>query len=228
MLRGQRSRAFVKASTKLEQCGLTSSARHASTVYSPLARSGFKHGLRVNQAIKFSGKLERGFTLLELLVVVMIIGILATFAIVSIGNRALDDRLEVESKRLEQILKLASEEAETKGIELGFRYTKEQYEFLATDKDGLWAPYTDAGPLRPREIPAPFYLELSIEDRPVPPAEDATDNKNQKIEPQIMLLSSGEITAFGLAIKAENYSPYYQLKADTLGKFSRSRIEEGQ
>lgn len=193
-----------------------------------LAHDRSESALKVRKHIKFSGKLEQGFTLLELLVVVMIIGILATFAIVSIGNRALDDRLEVESKRLEQVLKLASEEAETKGFEIGFRFTKDQYEFLVTDKDGLWKPYTDAGPLRPREIPAPFYLELSIEDRAVPPAEDGIDSKNKKIEPQIMLLSSGEITAFEIAIKAENYSPYYRLQADTLGKFSRTRFEEGQ
>ena len=163
-----------------------------------------------------------GFTLLELLVVIVIIGILATFATLSIGNRALDDRLEVESQRLEQIMKLASEEAETKGIEIGFRYTQEQYEFLAIDKDGHWATYTT------RKIPQPFYLELRIEDRPVAPASDAPDSKDKKIEPQILLLSSGEVTAFTLDIKAENYAPYYHLQADTLGKFTRERHGEDQ
>ncbi len=125
-------------------------------------------------------------------------------------------------------MKLASEEAETKGIEIGFRYTQEQYEFLAIDKDGHWAPYTTSGPLRPRQIPQPFYLELRIEDRPVAPASDAPDSKDKKIEPQILLLSSGEVTAFTLDIKAENYAPYYHLQADTLGKFTRERHDEGQ
>lgn len=169
-----------------------------------------------------------GFTLIELLVVIVIIGILATFATLSIGNRALDDRLEVESQRLQQILRLASEEAETKGIEIGFRYTQEQYEFLATDKNGRWVPYTASGPLRPRQIPQPFYLELRIEDRPVAPASDAPDSKDKKIEPQILLLSSGEVTAFTLDVKADNYVPYYHLQADTLGKITRERHDEGQ
>jgi len=163
-----------------------------------------------------------GFTLLELLVVIAIIGIIATFATLSIGNRALDDRLEVESNRLEEVLKLASEEAETKGLEIGFRYTQEQYQFLAIDKDGHWGPYTATGPLRARTIPDPFYLELRVEDRTVSPATDTADNKN-KIEPQILLLSSGEVTAFTLDIKAQNYAPYYRISADALGKFERAR-----
>jgi len=169
-----------------------------------------------------------GFTLLELLVVIVIIGILATFATLSIGNRALDDRLEVESQRLQQILRLASEEAETKGIEIGFRYTQEQYDFLAINKDGQWAPYTASGPLRPRTIPQPFYLELRIEDRPVAPASDAPDRKDKKIEPQILLFSSGEATAFTLDVKAENYAPYYRVQADVLGKITRERHDETQ
>lgn len=166
-----------------------------------------------------------GFTLLELLVVIVIIGILATFATLSIGNRALDDRLEVESQRLEQILRLASEEAETKGIEIGFRYTQEQYEFLVTGKDGLWAPHTSSGPLRPRLIPQPFYLELQVENRSVAPASDAPENKDQKVTPQILLLSSGEVTAFTIDVKADNYAPYYRLQGDALGKITRERFD---
>lgn len=163
-----------------------------------------------------------GFTLLELLVVILIIGILATFATLSIGNRALDDRLEVESQRLEQILKLASEEAETKGIEIGFRYADGEYQFLAIGKEGRWAPYTDSGPLRPRPMPLPFFLELKIEDRAAKPVE-SKDEKDKTLEPQILLLSSGEATAFTIDVRADNYAPYYELKGDALGKITLER-----
>ena len=169
-----------------------------------------------------------GFTLLEILVVVVIIGILVTFATLSIGNRALDDRMEMESARLEQTLRLAAEEAETKGIELGFRYTNSGYGFYVTGKDGKWVPYADAGQLRPRELAEPFYLELHVEGRAVAPAQDAasTNDKAPKIEPQILLLSSGEMTASTLDLKAEHYAPYYHIDADTLGTITRTRHDD--
>jgi general secretion pathway protein H len=162
-----------------------------------------------------------------MLVVVVIIGILAAFATMSIGNRALDDRLEVESRRLEQTMRLASEEAEAKGVEIGFRYTQYGYEFLATDKDGKWQPYAESGPLRGRTLATPFFAELHVEGRLVPPAVPAEEDKDKKIVPQLFLLSSGEVTAFAMDIKAENYAPHYHLEADTLGRFTLTRLEAG-
>lgn len=169
-----------------------------------------------------------GFTLLEVLVVVAIIGILVTFATLSMSNRALDDRLEVEAARLEQTLILASEEAETKGIDLGFRYTAEGYGFYAAGKDGKWQPYAETGPLRIRALADPFYLELRIEGRAVAAAVDRKDGKEVKIEPQVLLLSSGEITAATFDLKAANYRPYYRIEAEALGKISRERHEDTQ
>lgn len=158
------------------------------------------------------------------MVVVVIIGILATLVSLSVGNRALDDRMELEANRLNRILQLASEEAETKGIEIGFRYTEDKFQLLALDKDGRWADYTESGPLRSREVPAPFYLELFIEGRAVPPAQDSQD-REKKIEPQAILLSSGEVTAFTLNLRARGYKPFFKLNADALGKFVLNRKE---
>jgi len=110
----------------------------------------------------------RGFTLIEVLVVVVIVGILVTFATLSIGNRALGDRLETEARRLQQLFAMAAEDAEMHGTEIGFVYTERGYAFVAVSPRGRWAPITE-GALRPREVQEPITLALRVEGRPVPP-----------------------------------------------------------
>ena len=165
----------------------------------------------------------RGFTLIELLVVVVIIGILITFAVISIGGRALDDQLDGEAKRLDQLLRLAIEEAELKGVDLGFRFTAERFEFLALANDGKWAPYAENGPFRSRLLEEPFYIDLRVAGRVVPPAVDGEAKDGEKIPPvpQVQLLSSGEvIDPFVLDYRARGHRSYCRIEGDAVGRFT--------
>jgi len=163
---------------------------------------------------------ERGFTLLEILVVVVIIGVMATLAVLSIGNRTLDDRLAVEARRLQELLALAADEAVLQGVELGFIQTPEGYAFLAL-KDGKWIPLEDIGPLRSRTLAEPFYLQLLIEGRRVAPVR--TDDEKTELKPQVVLLSSGDATEFILELRAQQFDPYYRLQGDVLGRVKLDR-----
>lgn len=109
-----------------------------------------------------------GFTLLELLVVVAIVGVLVTLATLAISNRAGSDTLETEAKRLQQLLSVALEDAEMGGLEIGFVLTDGGYAFVAVAPNGKWAPLRE-GPLRPRALPPPLTLTLKVDGRPVAP-----------------------------------------------------------
>ncbi len=179
-----------------------------------------------------------GFTLVEILVVIVIVGIMLTFATLAIdssGDRAIEDKLVTESERVEQLFKLGQEEAELKGIEIGFLYTHTAYAFLVIGPDGDWIPLMD-GPLRPRPIPQPLEFALRVEDRPVPPAQNlpeapsgddkkASDPTAPQVAPQVMLLSSGEITPFTLDLTTPALPVRYRLTATLLGQVSSERFD---
>jgi general secretion pathway protein H len=189
---------------------------------------------------------EAGFTLIEIMVVIVIIGILATFVSLSIGNRTNDDRLQSESKRMQQLIAFAAEQAQIQGIEIGLRTTTEGFEFLSMDNNGLWQSVQD-GTLRPRQIAQPFYLELTVEGQKVKPVEvdhdeerrlkEDDDKKKDKDDgelnldskpknrpkPQVFLLSSGDATAFQLDLKLKNYASYYRLDCDVLSRCTLAR-----
>lgn len=164
----------------------------------------------------------RGFTLLEILVVVVIIGVLASFAVLSIGSRALEDRLDTEARRLHELLALAADAAVLQGVELGFAQTDEGYAFLAL-KDGRWQPLEDGGPLRGRPLGEPLYLQLQIEGRPVRPL--AGGAEQPELKPHVLLLSSGEATEFTLRLRARDFAPHWQLHGDVLGRLRLERKE---
>ncbi len=181
----------------------------------------------------------------------VIIGVLAAAVTLSIRGRSVDDKMQSESRRLEELLRMASDEAQAKGVEIGLRHTTDGFEFVTPDaSSGKWKVIDD-GMFRRREVPEPFFLELRVDGRLLPPvkpaaidkdAEETEDgkegetrkqasssrksdaDKDKELEPQVLVLSSGEMTAFTLDMKMKDVLTYYRVEGNALGELSSRRL----
>lgn len=176
---------------------------------------------------------RRGFTLLELLIVLVVIGIISSFAVLSTGLADRDKPLGKETQRLLALLRMASEESVQHGDELGMRIDGSGYRFMRYDRDA-WKPLDD-DLFRERELPPEISVKLELEGRPIvldnPDAGDAseTTKKDDKkpLAPQIVFLSSGEVSPFVLTLGEHDAPPLY-IKSDGNGDFSLNTLEDGK
>ena len=152
---------------------------------------------------------QRGFTLLELIVVIVIVAILFTYTTLAIRGNAPEDIIKEEAQRLERLIELALEESILRGEEYGVEFYTDGYRFLR-QTNAQWEAVTGDDILRERELPENMELETRLEDSPLvvdlasepladekielDTSEDSeTDTSKEKIYPHIYLLSSGEI-----------------------------------
>jgi general secretion pathway protein H len=146
---------------------------------------------------------EAGFTLLEILVVMVIIAILSAGAILSLSAFGQDRELENESDRLVTLLNYAHEQADLQTREIGLYCGEHGYRFLAFDaRTNLWGDIGDDDALRKRDLPAGLTLRLAVEGRAVvlaKPGEDkAADSKASGSNNKPSDLKSGAVKTLDL------------------------------
>jgi general secretion pathway protein H len=141
-----------------------------------------------------------GFTLIEILVVLLIIGILVAGTALSLGVLGRDSALQKESDRLSALMDYLREQATLQNREYGLRCFVGGYEFLAYDaRTGQWQRVTADDTLRPRPLPTGVSLQVSIEGRDIILPREQVDA--DQLSPQIMLFSSGDLNLFELTLR---------------------------
>jgi general secretion pathway protein H len=163
-----------------------------------------------------------GFSLLDLLVVIVIIAILFTFTTLAIRGTTPEELLQTEAQRLDQLLQLALEEAILRGMEYGLEFTPNSYRFLLFAENS-WQPLETDKLLRERQLPEDMEFELEIEQIDVlidkAQSEDDEDKENERFRPQVFLLSSGEITPeFSVRLVMQGVATSYLVSATANGQ----------
>ena len=141
---------------------------------------------------------QRGFTLLEILLVVVIIGVMAGMAVLAVGNN--DARyLQQESERLLQVMRMAQDEAILKQENLGLYLTREGYQFLSYNQQERDWTELSAPPFATHRFQLPLRVDLSIEGSGI-----SLQSSDDQSEPQLVFLSSGENSVFILTLALAN------------------------
>jgi general secretion pathway protein H len=150
------------------------------------------------------GNRAGGFTLLEMMVVVVIIGVLASLAILSLSSTGRDGQLETERDRLVALIDYVRERAALQTVEYGLRCQQDGYQFVEYDtRKNLWVADELDETLRARPLPPGLELSLAIEDRPIVlllRSQAAKKRDDAGLTPQVMLFSSGEVSRFALTL----------------------------
>ncbi|WP_268820182.1 type II secretion system minor pseudopilin GspH [Paraglaciecola algarum] len=179
--------------------------------------------------------IARGFTLIEIMVVLFIMGIAASTVVLSFSGQNNAELLKKQTQRLEVVFNMASDYAVLNQRQLGLRIEQKtnSYYFMLLDENEEWVKLSIDKTFDEHLLPESFSLELSLTDLPwdtednlfstevfdeeLSLDDDETqigDEEEKKLPPpQVFIFSSGEITPFSVTLSYEpefsNDQPVY-------------------
>ncbi len=177
---------------------------------------------------------SRGFSLIEILVVVVIIAIVSSIAILSLGLLGDDRELETEARRLASLVEVAQDEAMMQGREYGLEFMKGSYRFVEYDPfTNQWKELVDDEMFRLRELPDDVEFDLFLEGQRIlleldpteikePDEESSMLGANDSYVPHVLIFSSGDLTPFELAVTRRMTDQSFVLEADLAGNIEVS------
>lgn len=194
---------------------------------------------------------QGGFTLIEILVVLIIIGVVLTFATLSVNPSSSSDRLDTESQRLLALSQAAADDAILYGQTIGIQLTRHGYQFLVLGPAG-WKTINDPdSPLRPRRLDDDIHIDrvqvtdedrrdgsdnsTSSDDIALPAsvvAPDSSsdssgsdDDKDETVpRPDALFLSSGELLPFNLEVSADGVDHRFDVVGSPNGDIRIRRV----
>ncbi len=167
-----------------------------------------------------------GFTLLEIMVVVLIIGILLSVFTLSVGSFTEDQGAE-DARRMRILVEMASEEAAMQGREIGMTFYQHGYEFawrqILEDEEGQryiqWAPVDNDRLLRARDLGEDLSIDLELGGEEIILLYER--DSEAEYQPHVYLMSSGEIEpAFTARVRPAFQSLGYILSAEDNGQLA--------
>ncbi len=160
---------------------------------------------------------QRGFTLIEVMVVVVLIGLMASLVQFNFSGNKPEDKLKHESARFAAIFEVAADYGMLNNIELGLIVKKDSYQFLGYDGT-RWTEIPEQDWQANVTVPEDIVLSIELDDLPIeePMLFDADtfkekdeddftllskEEQEEKIIPQVYILSGGDLTPFSVTFR---------------------------
>lgn len=153
------------------------------------------------------------FTLIELLVSIIVIAIVSSVALMSLGILGDDRDLQREARRLSSLIELANDEATIQGRDFGLEIMRTGYRFVEYDPLlNRWQEIIGDDYLRTRQLAEGMEFELFLEDRRVQldaePVDTGRDDDESDLDddfvPHVLIMSSGDVSPFELRLSRES------------------------
>jgi general secretion pathway protein H len=131
--------------------------------------------------------INRGFTLIEILIVIVIIGITVGFAMIAFGDFGASRRILFSAEQLVNTLHLAQQQAILETSTLGLRIDNNSYQILRFENSSSWEPISNKGVFKVNYFPQHTVITLKTNTKPL------------QGSPSIIINSSGNMTPFTLS-----------------------------
>ena len=185
---------------------------------------------------------QGGFTLLEVLLVALLMGLVASAVTLSISVAGPEQMLKKQAQRFMSATEMVLDESVLSGQFIGIVIDEDQYQFVFY-KEGKWMPVDQDRLLSAKKMDAGITLDIVIDGMPLVQEdeqneswfdepfidEESEEEKKKHPEPQILLFPSGEMTPFELGFNTVNddLQPVNVLVVgDALGHLTLGRADE--
>jgi len=164
-------------------------------------------------------KQARGFTLIEILVVIFIISIVTSVAVLSIGRNE-NKQVESFANELTQLVSLAEEQAMLQPKVLGLTLNQQYLQFSSLQAEGTkrnWVPLDD-NVLGKRDVPSGIEIGIQVGDALTKSDDDLTK------KPQIIISTNGDVTPFTIYVGRKGKKPLYAISGDADGNVTSREL----
>jgi type II secretion system protein H len=166
---------------------------------------------------------DAGFTLIEILVVVVIMAVMTTIGILSIGLLGKDRGLDTEGERFADVVAAASEQAGLEGRDFGIWFGPDRYEVMTyANRRQRWETLADDRLYEVHEWPAGLVPRLEIEGKVMMLVPARADSPTV---PQVLFYAGGESSAYRLTLTREGSTATLAIEGHADGTLSVTRSE---